>query len=195
MEEKRRQQGGKIRAGCKTIAFKFLIRPSCRAVEVSELPWPRAATCSEASPLTRTYDENPWPADVHRVQPESERWRTMPAGFPALDAFRCRGERRDCGSDAASRTVVRGRANLGLAMPQHLGSVSGRSAVPRIVVLRKTPDDVPQFVKQYRDLRFRSVPVVTRNRQREVTTGPQEHSHWVQLHDARSVVEERSVRI
>src|SRR6266850_6204742 len=90
MEEKRRQQGGKIRAGCKTIAFKFLIRPSCRAVEVSELPWPRAATCSEASPLTGTYDENPWPADVHRVQSESECRRTMPAGFPALDAFRCR---------------------------------------------------------------------------------------------------------
>jgi hypothetical protein len=99
------------------------------------------------------------------------------------------------GSDAASGAVVGSRASLALAMPRHFGSVPERSAVPRIVVLRKTPDDVPQFVKQYRDLRFWSVPVVTRNRQHEVTSRPHERSPWVQLHNARSTIEERPVAI
>jgi len=80
-------------------------------------------------------------------------------------------------------------------MPRHFGSVSERSAIPGIVVLRKTPDDVPQFVKQYRDLRFWSVSVVTRNRQHEVTSGPRERSPWVQLHNARSTIKERPVAI
>jgi len=99
------------------------------------------------------------------------------------------------GLGAAPGTVVCGRASLALAMPRHFRRVLERSAVPRIVVLRKTPDDVPQFVKQYRDLRFWSVPGVARNRQHEVTSRPSERSPWAQLHDARSTIKERSVAI
>ena len=73
------------------------------------------------------------------------------------------------GSDAAYGPLTCGRASLALAMPRHIGSVSERAAVPGIVVLRKTPDEVPQLVKQYRNLRLRSVPVVTGDRQHEVT--------------------------
>jgi hypothetical protein len=84
---------------------------------------------------------------------------------------------------------------LGFAMPRHLGSVSSGSAVPGIVVLRKTPDDVSEFVKQYRNLRFRRVSVVTRNRQYVVTAGPREHSPWFPLHEKRSTVEEWPVGV
>jgi len=54
---------------------------------------------------------------------------------------------------------------------------------------------VPQFVKQYRDLRFWGVPVVTRNRQHELTSRPRERSPWVQVHNARSTIKERSVTV
>ena len=75
------------------------------------------------------------------------------------------------GFAAASLTVVCSRASLALAMPRHFGSVSDRSAVPGIVVLRKTPDDVSQFVKQYRNLRLRSIPAVRRDHQQTIAAG------------------------
>lgn len=112
-----------------------------------------------------------------------------------LTAFAAGLNAGSVGSDAAYGPLMCGRASLALAMPRHFGSVSDRSAVPGVVVLRTTPDDVLQFVKQYRNLRLRSVPVVTEDRQHEVTTGPRECSPWVQLHDTRSTIEERSVGI
>jgi len=75
------------------------------------------------------------------------------------------------GFDAAYGTVVCGRASLALAMPRHFGSVSERSAVPGIVVLRKTPDNVPQFVKQYRNMRLRSVSGVGRDHRQTIVAG------------------------
>jgi hypothetical protein len=95
----------------------------------------------------------------------------------------------------ASRTVMSRGDGLGFAMPRHLGSVSSGSAIPGIVVLRKTLDDVSEFVKQYSNLRFRRVSVVTTNRQYMVTAGPRENSPWFQLHEKRSTVEEWPVGV
>src|SRR6266436_5525820 len=108
---------------------------------------------------------------------------------------RCRTERRDCCSNAAFGTVASSRARLIFAMPVHLGGVSGRLAVPRIVVLGKATNNMSQFVKQYRNLCLGRIPFVGRSRQQTEPTGSREHSSWVQLHDNRSAVEEWSVSI
>jgi len=60
-------------------------------------------------------------------------------------------------------TVVCGRASFCLTMVWDFGSISVRSAVPGVIVFRKTPDDVSEFVKHYYDLCLRGVPAVVRN--------------------------------
>src|SRR5580704_2909286 len=96
---------------------------------------------------------------------------------------------------APFRTVTRSRLSLRLAMLQYLRSVSGRSTVPRIVVLRKTVSDVAEFVKQYHNLCFRSIPGVGRNHQQTTASGRGQYPSGILLHDDRSTVEERAVGI
>jgi len=108
----------------------------------------------------------------------------------ALDGFCCRLNTAIVGLEGAARTLVCGRASLGLAMPYHLRGVSGRSAVQGIVVLWKPSNDVSQFVKQYRNSCLWSIPLVRRNCQQTVPIGLSWH-----LHDKRSEVEERPVGI
>src|SRR6267154_239004 len=133
-------------------------------VRVSLLPAPDK---SSSSPFSRLKSCSPHSCHSRK---KKHKW------FPLCAKRRSYANAGIVGFDAASRPVVCSGASLALAMPRHFGSVSERSAIPGIVVLRKTPDDVPQFVKQYRDLRFWGVSVVTRNRQHAVTSGPRERS-------------------
>ena len=96
---------------------------------------------------------------------------------------------------SSPRTSFGFPSNLILTMAEHFGGVSRGSAVPRVVVLRESSDNVTQFMEQGCHLRLVRLSPKRCYSQPLKPSGPHWYSPRTHLHNRRNIIEKWSIGV